>query len=202
MSLSHCKHTNCNNIRNGGWGFCKKHAMRYYRNQDLDKPSRKDYRPAIIENNTAKIPLGINAKYGYAIVNKEYAYLDKHKWNVGKRGYATTGEIYLHHLIIGKPPKQMVIDHINRNKLDCRKDNLRITNYAVNAQNISKQSNNTSGYRGVWFRKDTNKWVANIKVNYKKISLGCYKDIKDAALAYNEAALKYFGTNAVLNNVE
>lgn len=202
MSLTQCKHTNCTNIKNGGWGYCKTHAMRFYRKQNLDRASRKDKRLAILENGIAKIPLGINAKDGYIITDKKFAYLDKYKWNLGKRGYATTGKENFHHLVIGKPPKNMVVDHINRNRLDCRLENLRIVSYQVNAQNISPQKNNTSGYKGVWFRKDTNKWVANIKVNYKKINLGCFIDKIDAAKAYNQAAIKYFGSNAVLNEVE
>lgn len=159
-------------------------------------------RPAIIDGNTARIPLGEGAKYGYALIDSELAYLSEAKWTLGKRGYPVTSNgVTLHHTIMGKPEKGMVVDHINRNRLDCRKSNLRFVSYKENAQNISTQKNNTSGYRGVWFRKDTKKWVANIKVDYKKISLGNYIDIEEAARAYNKAAIKYFGKNAVLNEV-
>lgn len=202
MSLSYCKHEGCNNPKNAGRGYCKTHYMRFWRGQDMDKPSPKDPRPAIIEGDIAKIPLGVNAKYGYTIVDKYFAHLAKSKWTLGKRGYVVTKNgATLHHAIIGKPNKGMVVDHINRDKLDNRKENLRFVSYYENAQNISKQKNNTSGYRGVWYRKDTGKWSADIKVNYKKISLGCFEKIEDAAIAYNMAAKRYFGKNAVLNEV-
>jgi hypothetical protein len=170
----------------------------------INKPkfSRGTPRPAIIKGSTAEIPLGKDSKYGYVLVDKEDAHLSDMKWTLGKRGYPVTGSgITLHHTIMGKPEKGMVVDHINRDRLDCRKSNLRFVSYFENAQNISKQKNNTSGYRGVWFRKDTGKWAADIKVNYKKLSLGCYEKVADAAKAYNIAAKQHFGENAVLNKV-
>jgi hypothetical protein len=176
--------------------------MRAWRGQPLDRVTSKTPRPAIIEGDVAKIPLGINAKDGYALVDKEFAYLDKYKWHWGLRKAVTKQKgDKLHHLIMGKPPEGMVIDHINRDPKDNRKSNLRIVSYYENAQNISSQKNNTSGYRGVWFRKDNNKWQSEIKVNYKKISLGSYDSIIKAAKAYNNAAEKYFGKFAVLNEV-
>jgi hypothetical protein len=89
--------------------------------------------------------------------------------------------------------KSKVIDHINRNKKDNRLCNLRICDKSINAFNIGIKSNNTSGVTGVWFRKDTKKWVAEIKKNYKKISLGCYEKKEDAIKARKEAEIKIGG---------
>lgn len=57
--------------------------------------------------------------------------------------------------------------------------------------------NNTSGYKGVVFHK--NRWQAQIVVDGKKIYLGVFTDKCDAARAYNEAALKYRGKDAIVN---
>lgn len=200
MSQNLCSVAKCDNPSRTR-GMCKKHYIRQWRGQPLDMPSSKDDRPAIIEGNIAKIPLGINAKHGYALVDKEFAHLADSKWTYSLRNAVVRdrGE-KLHHVILGKPEKGMVVDHINRNPKDNRKSNLRFVTLAKNAQNISPQKNNTSGYRGVWC--EHGKWKAAIKVNYKKISLGTYADIKEAARAYNRAAEQYFGEYAVLNKIE
>lgn len=190
----------CDDVRRGGV-YCRTHYMRAYRGQPLDRVTRKTKRPAIIEGDTAKIPLGILAKDGYSIIDKEFAHLDKYKWSLSIRGYVTKDRgDYLHHMIIGKPQKGKAVDHINRDRLDNRKENLRIVDYFQNAQNISIQKNNTSGYRGVW--KKGNRWQADIKVNYKKLSLGSYATKEEAALAYNKAATEHFGEYAVLNIIK
>ena len=113
--------------------------------------------------------------------------------------------IYLHHLVMGKPPKGLVTDHINRNRLDNRKSNLRFIPQSSNAINKSSQSNNKSGYRGVHFSKhNTNNstgkvWVAQITTNYKCRHLGTFKTAKQAALAYDKAAKELHGRYACLN---
>jgi hypothetical protein len=61
------------------------------------------------------------------------------------------------------------------------------------------QINNTSEYKGVFWHKKLNKWRVQIKVNGKRISCGCFKNIKDAAKAFDTAAIKYRGATARLN---
>jgi hypothetical protein len=196
-----CKHEGCDRPLKS-YGYCGKHAMRYYFGKDMDYTSVRDPRPAIIDGNIARLPLGIDAKDGHSIIDVEDAYLDVYKWSLTKRGYVARGKgALLHHAIMGKPEKGYFVDHINRDRLDNRRSNLRFVTMSQNNQNISKQKNNTSGHRGVHWRKDTSKWSAEIKVNYKKIVLGCYENIDDAAKAYNKAAVKYFGEFAVLNEV-
>jgi len=92
-----------------------------------------------------------------------------------------------------------VIDHINGNKLDNRKENLRIVTYTQNAQNKSKQENTTSKYIGVYFRKDRNTWIAEIRVNSKKIYLGAFKTEIEAAKIRDIATLEHFGEYGKLN---
>lgn len=97
---------------------------------------------------------------------------------------------FMHHLVM---QYDGMIDHINRNASDNRLSNLRKCNKSTNGINADLKKNNTSGYTGVWFDGRTNKWSAEIKVNRKKISLGRFDDIEDAATARAAAAVKYFG---------
>lgn len=103
--------------------------------------------------------------------------------------------IYLHHFIYGK---KIRLDHKDRNGLNNQKNNLRPCTQSQNMANSPKKSHNTSGYKGVCLAH-SGKWRARIIVNQKRISLGNYENIIDAAMAYDEAALKYFGEFAVLN---
>jgi hypothetical protein len=92
-------------------------------------------------------------------------------------------------------------DHINCNVCDNRKSNLRPCNHTQNMRNVTKYRNNKSGYRGVCWDKYTQKWLAQIKVNDKRIKLGRYIDKQQAALIYNQVAQKYFGEFALLNSI-
>lgn len=111
---------------------------------------------------------------------------------------------YIHRLIFlyhhGWLPK--FVDHEDLNRSNNRIGNLRCATRWDNARNKSKQKNNTTGFTGVFFRKDSNKFRAIIGVNDKLVHLGTYKTAKEAALAYNEAAVKYFGEFARLNKID
>lgn len=96
--------------------------------------------------------------------------------------------IYMHALL-NKTPTGFVTDHINGNKLDNRKENLRTATSSQNGINRGKQINNTSGHKGInWY---ANAWVAEIKVNQKKIHLGRFKNIDDAVAARKAAEQIY-----------
>ena len=122
------------------------------------------------------------------------------KWNITKNRnklYAqkrtSDGKIYLH-TYITNCPKGYYVDHINHNTLDNRKSNLRIVCNADNLRNGYIRSNNKSGINGVYFDKSRNKYVASIKVNYKKIFLGRFENIEDAIQQRKEAETKYWET--------
>jgi hypothetical protein len=95
--------------------------------------------------------------------------------------------------------KGEIVDHINRNGLDNRRDNLRLASRADNTRNVSVRTDSTSQYKGV--RRNWKKWKACIKYNGQDIYLGSFADILDAARAYNEAAIKYYGEFAYLNPI-
>ena len=130
----------------------------------------------------------------FALVDDEdFDYLNQWRWRFGLNGYASRTQylgggrkkqiqkgIYMHRLIMpSKTP--LVTDHINRNKLDNQKINLRIVTECINVVNRGMQRNNTSGFKGVsWYQ---NTWNAEIRFNKIKYRLGSFKDIKDAISA-------------------
>lgn len=91
------------------------------------------------------------------------------------------------------------IDHINRVKDDNRIENLRQCEHYKNCGNNSPRVHK---YKGITFCKQTQKWRAQIGINYRNVPLGRYSTQEEAALAYNKAALEYFGEFAVLNEVD
>jgi hypothetical protein len=152
---------------------------------------------------TKYIPLssGKNA----IVDDDDYEWLSVTKWADDSSGYAirkvkgkTTTE-KMHRLIIDVKEGEHV-DHINGIPWDNRKENLRIATARQNAANKGPYSTNKSGYKGVAVYKN-GRWTAQITVNYRKLHLGCFDDPKEAALAYNEAAIAHFGEYAKLNDI-
>lgn len=92
-----------------------------------------------------------------------------------------------------------MVDHINGNGLDNRKENLRIATVSINNYNCKIRKDNKSGYRGVCWYEKMNKWHAQISFNSKVRHLGYFDILQDAAMAYDEAAIKFYGDNAFLN---
>lgn len=150
----------------------------------------------------------------------DYERLNKHKWYcqihrtngvithlTAQRSVKTNGKgsiVLMHREIIDAG--NLFVDHINGNFLDNRKCNLRAVTTSQNAMNKQRSRMKTSSrYKGVkkesrWKLK--NKWSANIGVGGKKIYLGLFRTEKDAALAYNQAALTHFGSFSRLNLIK
>lgn len=113
-----------------------------------------------------------------------------------KNGYAFSmlWKDYLHRLVLDEC---LIVDHKNKNRLDCTRLNLRKSDYQLNKAN--SKPHNDRKYKGV--RKSWSKFRATIVVDGKQIHLGTHNTEKEAALAYNKAALKYYGEHSELNNV-
>ena len=109
---------------------------------------------------------------------------------------------YIMHREIMHAKKGEYVDHINGNKNDNRKENLRIVTNQQNACNQGIRSNNTSGYKGVTWSKNKNKWNAQITTNYKRKSLGYFDCKHKAAQAYNNRAVELHGKFAKLNVIK
>lgn len=127
----------------------------------------------------------------------DYEKVKDKKWFF-HQGYATSGKIRLTHVIYNRN-EGMVIDHVNHDTLDNRKVNLRICSHGQNLCNAKTRKDNTSGYRGVSWDKEKQKWMAKITYGKKQIVLGRYATKKEAAKAYNVGAKKHHGEFACLN---
>lgn len=118
-------------------------------------------------------------------------------WNLkGRyvRGYANKTLITLHDFIMNhKYDNKTVVDHIDGNRKNCRKNNLRICTQQQNAFNSKISKNNTTGIIGVYWRKDTNVWTSKLMFNRKNINLGSFDNLDDAIVARLRAEKEYFG---------
>lgn len=85
------------------------------------------------------------------------------------------------------------IDHIDGNRTNNKLSNLRDVTFEQNAHNATLRKDNTSGFKGVHFHRNHNKWVARVHTKGRSIHLGCFLTPEEAHLAYCEAAAKYFG---------
>lgn len=131
----------------------------------------------------------------YALVDDEdFEYLNQWKWYLHSVGYAVrnipSGQVYMHRLI-NNTPKGLLTDHINRNKLDNQRTNLRTVNKSINAVNTGLRSTNKSGCKGVSWSKLHNKWEAYIWKNSKKYHLGLFETILEADRARRIAEQRY-----------
>lgn len=161
--------------------------------------------PAAVEG-ARWIPL---TKGTFVLVDDElYEPLMEHVWYLQESGdgYAArrvrTPEaiVYLHRVVICAPVDREV-DHVNRNTLDCRRRNLRLTTSSGGNANRGKHDrlDARSSFKGVSQPKDYRKWVALITVNGRTRRLGTFPTEIEAAQAYDVAARLHFGEFADLN---
>ena len=157
----------------------------------------------------------------FAIVdNDDYEYLNQFKWYAAKKvnqnifyacrmSKTINGERYIvqmHRVIMGNIAG-VVIDHINGNGIDNRKENLRKCTVKDNNRNKRISKNNQTGYKGVYYldniknNKPYKYIIAQIGGNKNRRYLGTFKTLELAAIAYNESALKYYGEFANLNKI-
>lgn len=149
-----------------------------------------------------KIPL--RARDGtvraYALVDDEdYETVSAHRWYLGKNGYVMRGRaVYLHRQLLGLAHgDRRQGDHWNLNRLDNRRGNLRICTDGENKQNTRARRTYagrapSSTYRGVSFRKDTGRWKAEVGLNGKTHSFGCFDTQDEAAVAAAEGRRRLF----------
>lgn len=137
--------------------------------------------------------------------DEDYYYLSQWKWSVSNSGYAQRMKslpqvdgkrkkigIYMHRDIVNAK-KGDHVDHINCNKLDNRRCNLRICSRSQNMMNTKSHKDSLSNYKGVCWSKKENKWIARICVNYKTERIGCFLSETEAAMAWNKRAKEIFG---------
>lgn len=159
-----------------------------------------------------KIPL---TQGKFAIVDdSDFEYLNQWKWHAQK---ARTGMFYacrkqwvgngkykfisMHRLLLNIEDTKTDVDHGDGNGLNNQRYNIRACTRSQNQMNRNRTVKNSTGFKGVIFRKKTNRFEANISCSGKSIHLGSFKSAQDAAIAYNKAAEKHHGQFAKLNQI-
>lgn len=162
-------------------------------------PTPEEVRASIVPSMTKEVHL---SRGHIAIVDAaDFQRVSQYKWTVMKtkhRFYAyhkigsrRTTEL-MHRFILSAPPG-LQVDHINGDGLDNRRSNLRLCSNAENSRNQLKRRGTSSQYKGVCWNKAKNTWIAQIKVNYQVIYLGCFETEEEAHAAYCAASAKYHG---------
>jgi len=159
--------------------------------------------------------INLSSNKGQVIVDDDdLEFLSQKKWRLSSGGYAITGKsvllpdgtrkkttIYMH-IIVNKTPDGYQTDHINGNRLDNRKSNLRTVTRQQNMFNKKTSPRSISGLKGVGWCKQTQKWKVSIFADGKRRTIGRYPCIEIATKVYNEHAKKYHGEYARLNEVQ
>lgn len=137
--------------------------------------------------------------------DQDYEELSMYRWH-NHQGYACRSvmtekgcrKVRMHKQILGLPMgkpgvQERVVDHIDRNKLNNTRVNLRLVSKQQNEWNRGARKDNSSGYTGVTFAAShtENPWVSQIKVNGATIKLGCFPTPELAYIAYLEAKIPY-----------
>lgn len=146
--------------------------------------------------------------------DEDFDWLNQWKWNTNYKGYAyrivysrfngsrRQHKVFMARFVI-KAPVGLQVDHINRNKLDNRKSNLRLATNGQNQANSGIPKNNTSGYKGVTWNKKNKKWVAQVECRVggkrKNHYLGGFSDIEQAVLIRDKKVKEIHGEFAYLN---
>lgn len=149
------------------------------------------------------IPL-TNSDQKAIVDDEDYELVMKYQWHLSSAGYAQTSindRLVPMHRLIMDAMKGQEVDHKEQTRMDCRRDNLRFCTHGQNIANDGPRANNKLGVKGVDLLK-TGKFRATIRFNYRKIHLGNFDTLLEAAKAYNEASKTYFGEFGYQNDLE
>lgn len=178
----------------------------YHKNVASRKSTNKKYNKVNnLGNGTTEL---LTSKSETILIDSEdYDKVKDYCWSRGAVGYAVARDSdidapSLMHRLIMNPCKDEVVDHMNHNKLDNRKKNLRLCEQRHNARNTVTPSDNTSGHKGVYWNKEKRKW--NVKIGYenKSIDYGYFDSIEEAIKKRAEVEEFYFGEFSYKNSME
>jgi HNH endonuclease/AP2 domain-containing protein len=131
----------------------------------------------------------------------DYEKVDRHPWQSNRYGYAracigTKKQNILLHRFLLDAPTTLEVDHINGNRLDNRRSNLRLSTSQTNAWN--RRPKNGNRFKGIR-RRTQKRWLASIYFENKQITIGNFDSPEEAARAYDVKAKELFGEFARLN---
>jgi hypothetical protein len=127
----------------------------------------------------------------------DYELLVKYPWHAQMTGYAACSSLgqSMHRFLL-QPPRDMQIDHINGNKLDNRRENLRVVTHAQNQMNRPARANS---YKGVKRSENGRRWVVGVMSDYKAFHVGTFDTQEEAAWMYDQWALTLHDEFAATN---
>ncbi|MCG3797047.1 HNH endonuclease [Bacillus toyonensis] len=139
------------------------------------------------------------------VSDEDFDWLNQYGWIATRDGYAISSvqieeryvTVLMHRFIMGQP-SGLVVDHIDGNRLNNQRSNLRVCTQSQNSKNQGS-SIGTSKYKGVHWDKEKNKWLAQIMIQRKNVFIGRYLTEEEAAYAYNQKAMELHGEFARLN---
>ena len=181
------------------FNYCGKHRNqlnRYGKFLDNNQLFKNDKNKIIIYENYAEVELrDKNGKVnGISLIDiEDVEFVKKYKWYLQNQGYMYNNQIGLFHKY--KTGFELT-DHINRNRLDNRKENLRKATRQINQINRSLQKNNKSGIVGVYYDKEKQLWVAKLEKNKKIIIYQTFDNKEDAIRCRLKGEKEYFGEYA------
>jgi len=143
---------------------------------------------------------GAITKYSQ-IDEDDYEKFKNDRWNLHNAGYAISTKGKLLHRLIMNASNGIIVDHINGDKLDNKKNNLRIVSRSHNSHNKIKKEGLTSKFIGVSFRSDKNTWRCSISHDYK-LHQNSFEKEEHAAYWYDLMALTYYGPDAKINGID
>lgn len=137
----------------------------------------------------------------------DYEALNRWRWHLTSEGYAARSHrvggrsrtVYMHREVCC-PPQGLIVDHINRDRLDNRRANLRAVTRSQNNANSARRPSST-GYKGAYPHRSTGRYQAQISQGGRRRSLGLFDAPEEAAAAYDRAALELYGPLAAINGV-
>lgn len=191
-----------------GRGLCNRHYKQWSRTGKVLEKTNRTPNEVVLNDAYAELIIydrGKNPIVKTKIDIDDIEFCSKYKWSLKSKRCTYIGTVIdgksvaLHRLLLGVTFDDSVqVDHINRDKLDNRRSNLRLSDPKGNAQNRGIRIDNLSGYKGV-AKSAGGRFISSIKCGSKRYHLGLFDTPEEAALAYNEKAKELFGEFAYLN---
>lgn len=193
-----CKVEGCNN-KHDAKGYCSKHYKQIARHGRILNRTYREPNEIIVHKDYAELIL-YKGRDSVEVARTQISLCDiekvkKFKWTIDKDGYAITNNkgkrLSLHRYLL-EPKPNIDVDHIDHNRLNNRRENIRLCTRQQNIFNISNRCDNSSGCKGVSWLKSSNKWRAVITISGETKHLGVYTNLEDAIKARKKAEKKYF----------
>lgn len=187
------REVSANSLRDGSSRSCGCSKLKNKTVADVRKENEYFFDGCIVYSYTTNT--GNKFYFDRDIYNK----VKQYSWHENSNGYVVSSTykgingsaVFLHSLVLDVNNEDgLFIDHINGDKMNNLKSNIREVSYSQNAMNTGVRRDNRSGHRGLFYKKKSKTWFAYINKNKQRVNLGHFKD-KDKAIKQREIAELY-----------